>query len=98
VDGRREEAVLRETETPRTYIDYLKYLVTFAPQVQATFNASCRQICQLSNSVYDREESVRAPGEFEAALAQIEQNKRDIDALRAQAVDPRNLRSIKRRR
>jgi predicted nuclease with TOPRIM domain len=77
-----EKPKLPVLEKPRSFLDYFKFLVNFAPNVQQLFNTYYHQICSLCNSLYDRQERNHDYESIQRSLVNIEDMKDEIRKMK----------------
>ncbi|KAK8838236.1 hypothetical protein M9Y10_035656 [Tritrichomonas musculus] len=76
---------------PVSLLDYLEYLMLFAPTVQKVVSSFYHQICAVSNSVYDREEKEVSIENLEGKIELLNQMELDINELKTYTIDPNKL-------
>ncbi|OHT03807.1 hypothetical protein TRFO_01494 [Tritrichomonas foetus] len=88
IDGKPKLPVCND---PATLIDYLEYLMKFAPAVQKAISAFYHQICALSNSIYDHEEKEVSFEHLQNKLDLIDQLESDVTHLKNSAISQEQI-------
>lgn len=78
-------------DDPNTILDYLQYLMVFAPTVQKVISCFYHQICSVSNSIFDREEKEVSLESLKEKIELLDQLETDVHDLKQNNIDPSKL-------
>ena len=98
--GKAEKIILHEKPRlpvltdPISVMDYINYLMIFAPAVQKAISSFYHQYISLSNSVYDREEKEISLESLQDKLSQLGKIENDIMEMKNQAFNHERYESI----